>query len=83
MEGWLKPWPAASARFVPQCDGDLGQRLAAAVRSGFQRGAEHVSLVGGDCPKICHDYFVDADRHLDEADLVIGPASSRGTPPLQ
>ena len=33
MEAWLKPTLPASARFVPQCDGDLGRRLAAAVRS--------------------------------------------------
>jgi len=63
---------------VPQCDGDLGRRLAAAVRSEFQRGAERVFLVGGDCPTISHDYFVYVDRHLDEADLVIGPATDGG-----
>ena len=55
-----------------------GRRLAAAVRSEFQRGAKRVFLVGGDCPRICHDYFADADRHLDEADLVIGPATDGG-----
>ena len=53
MEAWLKRSLPASTRFVPQCDGDLGRRLGAAVRSEFQSGAERVFLVGGDCPGIC------------------------------
>jgi rSAM/selenodomain-associated transferase 1 len=78
MEVWLKPRLSASARFVPQCDGDLGQRLAAAIRFEFQWGAKRVFLVGGDCPSICHDYFADADSYLDKADLAIGPATDGG-----
>jgi len=78
MEAWLKPRLPASTRFAPQCDGDLGRRLAAVVRSEFQGGAKRVVLVGGDCPGICRDYFAEADKHLNEADLVIGPAADGG-----
>ena len=78
MEAWLKRSLPASTRFVPQCDGDLGRRLGAAVRSEFQSGAERVFLVGGDCPGICHEYFTEADTHLNETDLVIGPATDGG-----
>jgi hypothetical protein len=78
MLAWLKPHLPPDTRFVPQCDGDLGERLALAVRAEFQRGAERVFLVGGDCPAIGPDYFTDADGHLNEADLVIGPATDGG-----
>lgn len=78
MEAWLKPSLPASTRFAPQCDGDLGRRLGAVVRSEFQNGAERVFLVGGDCPGICRDYFTEADTHLNETDLVIGPATDGG-----
>ena len=78
MRAWLKPHLPSSTRFVPQCEGDFGERLAFAVRAEFQRGAERVFLVGGDCPAIGPDYFTDADGHLNEADLVIGPATDGG-----
>lgn len=78
METWLKPFLSVSAHFAPQCDGDLGLRLALVVRTAFQRGAKRVFLVGGDCPGIDRDYFDDADRHLNKADVVIGPAVDGG-----
>jgi rSAM/selenodomain-associated transferase 1 len=78
MEAWLRPHLSVSARFTPQCDGDLGHRLTNVVRTEFQHGAKRVFLIGGDCPGISHSYLADADRHLNEADVVIGPATDGG-----
>jgi rSAM/selenodomain-associated transferase 1 len=78
MEEWLGPCMSAAARFLPQCDGDLGQRLIGAIRAEFQRGAGSVFLVGGDCPGLSRDYFLEADRRLNEVDVVIGPATDGG-----
>jgi len=78
MKAWLKPFLPVSSRFAPQCDGDLGLRLAHVVRTEFQRGARRVFLIGGDCPGITRDYFDEADRHLNGADVVIGPAADGG-----
>ncbi len=78
MRAWLKPLLPASARFVPQCEGDLGCRLAHVVGVEFQRGAERVFLIGGDCPGLSRDYFLEADKRLIEVDIVIGPATDGG-----
>jgi rSAM/selenodomain-associated transferase 1 len=78
METWLGPYLPSLARFVPQCEGDLGQRLREAVDAEFQRGANRVFLIGGDCPGISHDYLAKADEELNNSDLVIGPATDGG-----
>jgi rSAM/selenodomain-associated transferase 1 len=78
METWFKPHLSGSVRFVPQCDGDLGQRLINAVRTEFQLGAKRVFLIGGDCPGLSRDYLNYADRILNEKDVVIGPAMDGG-----
>jgi uncharacterized protein len=78
MEAWLKSRLSVAARFVPQCDGDLGQRLAGAVSAELQRGATRIFLIGGDCPGISRDYLSQADEQLSGCDLVIGPATDGG-----
>lgn len=78
IETWLRPRLPVSARFVPQCEGDLGRRLTSVVHTEFQRGAKHVFLIGGDCPGISHDYLAAADQRLNETDIVIGPATDGG-----
>jgi rSAM/selenodomain-associated transferase 1 len=78
MQAWLKSYLPKTARFVPQCDGDLGQRLIGAVCAELQRGANHIFLIGGDCPGISCDYLAQADQQLTECDLVIGPATDGG-----
>ena len=78
MKIWLGPHLPDEARFVPQCDGDLGCRLAAAVSAAFQNGSQRVFVIGGDCPGLCRDYFYEADRALSDCDIVIGPAQDGG-----
>lgn len=78
MKNWLVPQLPMGNRFVPQCDGDLGERLVAAVRSEFDNGSGRVYLIGGDCPGLSRDFFYEADRALGPADVVIGPAEDGG-----
>jgi len=74
MKIWLAPQLQNGTRFVPQCDGDLGQRLVTVVRREFDNGSERVYLIGGDCPALSRDYFDEADRALRDNDIVLGPA---------
>jgi len=78
MKIWLAPQLPDGTRFLPQCDGDLGRRLAAAVRTEFDNGSKRVYLIGGDCPGLSRDYFCEADRALSNDDVVIGPAQDGG-----
>jgi rSAM/selenodomain-associated transferase 1 len=78
MEHWLKPYLGNGVRFLPQVDGDLGQRLAKVVDTEFARGSDRIFLIGGDCPGLSRDYFGQADTALDFNDVVIGPAHDGG-----
>jgi glycosyltransferase A (GT-A) superfamily protein (DUF2064 family) len=78
MRCWLQPHLRKGARFLPQIDGDLGQRLIMVTRMEFARGSERVFLIGGDCPGLSLCYFREADTTLDSNDVVIGPAHDGG-----
>ena len=86
------PWEKTVyyADFVNQNDGwsgygkaiqagrDLGERMANAFQERFAAGAEKVIIIGSDCLTITEDHLFAAFRALDEADVVIGPATDGG-----
>ncbi len=78
MKIWLGPQLPEGTRFEPQCDGDLGRRLADAAGAEFEKGSHRVYLIGADCPGLSRDYFYEADRALKGDDIVIGPAQDGG-----
>ncbi|PTY02075.1 hypothetical protein DB346_10150 [Verrucomicrobia bacterium LW23] len=79
MESWLRPRFPQGVRFEPQCDGDLGDRLASAVQREFlQCGATRLFLLGGDCPQITADYLHKAEASLETHDMAVGPAQDGG-----
>jgi rSAM/selenodomain-associated transferase 1 len=78
MKYWLKPHLRNGVRFLPQVDGDLGQRLAMVVQTEFARGCERIFLIGGDCPGLSTNYLHQANTALDTNDVVIGPAQDGG-----
>ena len=68
----------AQFQYDPQGDGDLGQRLERALRESFQAGCGGVIAVGTDCPQLSESIARQAFEHLQDHDLVIGPATDGG-----
>ena len=57
---------------------DLGERMANAFRDRFAAGAEKVVIIGSDCLSLTEEHLFSAFQTLDEADVVIGPATDGG-----
>jgi rSAM/selenodomain-associated transferase 1 len=70
----------AANRFTltPQGEGDLGQRLAAFVDRHLEAGARAVVVVGTDSPTLPVEYIEHAFTELENADVVLGPATDGG-----
>lgn len=75
MRAWLVDHPA---NFFAQPDGDLGVRLQAAQAGAFQRGADAVILLGGDCPELHGERLGKAAAALQGHDVVIVPTLDGG-----
>lgn len=65
-------------RLMHQSDGDLGRRMAAALRHCLEAGAQRVVLMGCDCPPIDASTLCDALRALMTHDTVWGPTEDGG-----
>jgi hypothetical protein len=63
---------------VSQAHGDLGGRMFASLRWGFDRGARRVVLVGTDIPGLDTAHLETAFDRLRRHDLVIGPSRDGG-----
>ncbi len=74
----VQPWLRREWTMVPQGDGDLGQRMAAAVGDARAAGVEEVVLIGSDCPALQPADFAAAYDALEHHDAVIGPATDGG-----
>ncbi|MCA9176255.1 MAG: TIGR04282 family arsenosugar biosynthesis glycosyltransferase [Planctomycetales bacterium] len=62
----------------PQCDGDLGARMADYFRAGFDAGHASVMLLGADCPTVPLGHIERAFEMLNDHQLVLGPAGDGG-----
>jgi len=74
MEDWL----GKTLNFLPQAEGNLGQRLESASSTAFAEGASSVILLGGDCPGITTAHFYETAEKLSKKREVIGPATDGG-----
>ncbi len=74
MHSWLGP----DHPYFPQPEGDLGHRMARATEDAFERGANSVILLGGDCPYVTPDLIRQAVGGLEANEVVIGPAVDGG-----
>ncbi len=77
MRTWLEPL-RPGLRFVPQCAGSLGARLAAAFAAEFARRPAGVIAIGGDCPYLTSALLRRAAHTLARTDAVLGPAADGG-----
>jgi rSAM/selenodomain-associated transferase 1 len=63
---------------IPQCDGDLGQRLQHFFADARRHGYSRIIAVGADSPTLPMDYVEHAFAALEDNDVVIGPAHDGG-----
>jgi rSAM/selenodomain-associated transferase 1 len=68
--------PAFEAR--PQVDGDLGRRLAVFFSAALAEGADRVLAIGTDSPTLPLPLIQRALEQLQDADVVLGPATDGG-----
>lgn len=73
MREWLGP-----RRYLPQSQGDLGERLANAFDSHFEKGDGPVLAIGADAPGADSNVLAEAEVALEAADIVLGPAFDGG-----
>ena len=64
--------------YLPQGDGDLGDRLGRAFSHAFRTGAGRTVIVGSDCPDLTDEMARTAFDRLADHDLVLGPATDGG-----
>jgi rSAM/selenodomain-associated transferase 1 len=76
-EAWFRT-AAPSAELVPQVEGDLGTRIAAAFEAAFARGALRAIAIGTDTPHLPAERLSEAWAALESNDCVLGPASDGG-----
>jgi rSAM/selenodomain-associated transferase 1 len=65
-------------QFWPQEEGDLGERLNAALRKSFEIGCGRAVIVGSDSPSLPPASIDDGLKRLVESDVVIGPSTDGG-----
>jgi len=77
MRRWLDPLPR---RYLPQGDGDLGERMSRMVRRALTRPerADRAVVVGTDAPAVDGAVATRALKALDSADVVLGPSTDGG-----
>ncbi len=74
----MREWLGSGLSLKPQGRGDLGQRMARALRSAFGSGSTAAVVVGTDCPDLRPHILGSAFAGLEHADLVVGPATDGG-----
>lgn len=74
----MRRWLGESWHYVPQGEGDLGDRLLRSLQSAVARGASHTVIIGTDCPELTAALLQQAFTALTQVDLVLGPAVDGG-----
>ena len=75
----MRDWLGSGYDFYSQCDGGLGLRLEYAVSHAFNRGAQSVICIGGDCPSLNRTHFTQTSLALQlDNDVVFGPSEDGG-----
>jgi rSAM/selenodomain-associated transferase 1 len=74
----MRRWLGSDISLSRQVQGNLGERMRAAILGAFQKGAKRVVLLGTDIPQLKTDHLKQAFDALVQNDLVIGPSTDGG-----
>ena len=74
----MKTWLGSDFIYAAQGDGELDQRMTAALTAAFDAGAKATVLIGTDIPGITADIVERAFDALKHKDAVFGPAADGG-----
>ena len=74
----MAAWLGSAPRYSPQPAGDLGPRLAGALRAHFASTAGPVIFLGGDCPYLTTARLLAVAEMLARVEAVMVPASDGG-----
>ncbi|MGB0560469.1 MAG: TIGR04282 family arsenosugar biosynthesis glycosyltransferase [Spirulinaceae cyanobacterium] len=75
----MRQWLGENWVYVPQAEGDLGDRLIAATAPHFShRQSSSVLVIGIDCPGIDADVLSQAETALTTQGVVLGPTEDGG-----
>lgn len=75
--GDFSEWLSTGCRLLPQCQGDLGDRMAAAAAGPLGQGRPAI-LIGTDAPTLQVETLLEAAERLERADVAFGPAADGG-----
>ena len=71
-------WLGSDLDYQEQPTGNLGQRMGTAFESAFKCGIEQAIGIGTDVPTLTATILQQADKNLEDHDLVLGPAADGG-----
>jgi uncharacterized protein len=74
----MQDWLGTDIIYHQQSDGDLGERMSAALQKSLDLGIDKVVIIGTDCPKLKPEIIAKAFDELSDQDLVLGPAKDGG-----
>lgn len=77
-EAEMRAWLGDRHRYVPQPEGDLGERLRLGFATHFQGGGGPAIAIGADAPDVDAAVVAAAFARLERADVVLGPAVDGG-----
>ncbi len=77
-ETLMRDWLGNDYEYYPQSQGDLGEKLIAALAESFTKYVEKIVIIGIDCPDLDATLINQAFKELTDHDVVLGPAEDGG-----
>ncbi len=74
----VREWIGAEFHMLRQKGKSLGDKIADAFTSVFEKGYEKVAIVGSDVPDLSADILIEAFAKLDKVDAVVSPSPDGG-----
>ncbi len=74
----VRAWLGPGAAYLPQAEGDLGERMRSAFDAAFAAGFRRVVVIGSDLPDLSAELLGRAFALLDGHEAVLGPARDGG-----